>query len=169
MTATAVTTGTATATRTQVATHFADKMLLLLGNIIRDSGLDMADFTSRRAEIEKGIKSWIISGHLRKVTLEIFKPGTKSLIRRWDLDWDKCDAAESGFWVDVADIRYHLKKNGVIAKDCLYGFLFDCKPGYRPLPGWTTGTYADTTGLKLRSLGTTITAGSYGSRTSYWS
>jgi len=165
---TATSTGTSAATFTNVTTYFADKMLLLLGNIIRDSGLDMANFSCRRGEIEKGIKTWIQSGHLRKVTLEIFKPGTKTLLRRWDLDWDKCDAAESGFWVDVADIRYHLKKSGVIAKDCPYGFLFDCKPGYKPLPGWTRVHYADTTGLTLHSLGTTISAGGYGSRAAYW-
>ncbi len=38
---------------------------------------------------------------------------TRDLIRRWDLEWDKCDAAETGFWVDIADIKYHLKKAGV--------------------------------------------------------
>jgi hypothetical protein len=128
----------------------------------------MAHFSSSRPNLEKGLKAWLLSGHLRKVTLEIFKPGTKTLIRRWDLDWDKCDAAETGFWVDVADIRYHLQKQGVIAKNCTYGFLVDCKPGYPAVAGWSTTTYADTTGLTLHSLGTTISAGGYGSRAAYW-
>src|SRR4051812_45453634 len=111
-------TATATTTFTHVTNYFADKMLMLLGNIIRDSGLSMTQFTSVRSVLEQGIKTWLQSGHLRKVTLEIFKPGSTTLVRRWDLDWDKCDAAESGFWVDIADIKYHLAKAGVVTTHC---------------------------------------------------
>lgn len=165
-----MTTGTATVTTTftHVTTYFADKMLMLLGNIIRDSGLSMTQFTSIRSVLELGIKTWLESDHLRSVTLEIFKPDTTTLIRRWDLDWDKCDIAESGFWVDIRDIKYHLAKAGVLAADCTYSFLVDTKPGRPTVPGWGTGKYADTGGLKQFCLGTTVSAGGYGSRTSYW-
>jgi len=161
-------TATSATTFTHVTTYFADKMLMLLGNIIRDSGLEMAHFSNSRAILERGIKTWLQSGHLRKVTLEIFMPGTASLIRRWDLDWDKCDTAETGFYVDVADIKYHMKKAGVIPASCPYKFIVDTKPEKPTVSGWGTTNYADTTGLKLFSLGTTISGGSYGSRTSYW-
>jgi len=161
-------TATLTSTFSHVVTHFSDKMLMLLGNIIRDSGLSMEKFIEDRSILELGLKTWLQSGHLRKVTLEIFKPGTRDLIRRWDLDWDKCDAAETGFWVDIADIKYHLKKAGVMASDCPYRFLVDNKDGRPDVPNFTKTEYADTTGLKQYSLGTTISGGSYGSRTSYW-
>ena len=161
-------TSTTTGTFTHVTTYFADKMLMLLGNIIRDSGLSMSHFTSNRATLELGLKTWIQSGHLLKLTLEIFKPGTTSLIRRWDLDWDKCDNAEAGFWVDVADIKYHMAKLGVIPAACDYNFIVDRRPGWAPVDGWVIASYADTTGLKQFSLGTTISAGGYGSRTFYW-
>jgi hypothetical protein len=161
-------TATAATTFTHVTKYFADKMLMLLGNIIRDSGLSMTQFTSIRSVLELGIKAWLQSGHLRKVTLQIFKPGTTTLVRRWDLDWDKCDAAESGFWVDIADIKYHLAKAGVVPADCTYNFLVDTKPEEPSVPGWGKGSYADTTGLKQFSLGTTVSAGGYGSQTSYW-
>jgi HORMA domain-containing protein len=165
---TASATSTSVVTLVYVATHFTDKMLLLLGNIIRESGLSMTYFTSNRATLERGIKTWLLSGHLRKVTLEVFKPGTQTLIQRWDLDWDKCDAAETLFWVDVVDIRYHIKKTGVIPSTCGYNFLVDTAPGHPAVAGWGTGTYADTSGLKQYSLGTTISGGGYGSRTTYY-
>lgn len=111
-------TATVTTTFTHVTTYFSDKMLLLLGNIIRDSGLNMTSFSSIRPTLELGIRTWLQSGHLNKVTLEIFKPGTTSLLRRWDLEWDKCPAAEAGFWVDVSDIKYHMQKAGIIAATC---------------------------------------------------
>jgi hypothetical protein len=164
---TATATGTAATTFTHVTTYFADKMLMLLGNIIRDSGLSMTHFASNRAVLELGLKTWLQSGHLRKVTLEIFTPNA-SLIRRWDLDWDKCNAAETGFWVDVADIKYHLAKAGVVPTNCTYRFLTDTKPGRPAVHGWQDSSYSDTSGLKQFSLGTTISGGSYGSRTSYW-
>src|SRR5262245_47268055 len=111
-------TATSTTTFTHVTTYFADKMLMLIGNIIRDSGLSMRPCESSRSTLEQGLKTWLQSGHLVKVTLEIFKPGTTTLIRRWDLDWNKCDAAEAGFWVDIADIKYHLAKAGVVPSSC---------------------------------------------------
>jgi len=161
-------TATLSSTFSHVVTHFSDKMLMLLGNIIRDSGLSMTKFSDERSILERGLKTWLQSGHLRKVTLEIFKPGTRDLIRRWDLEWDKCEAAETGFWVDIADIKYHLRKAGVISADCPYRFLVDTEPGEPAVAGFTTAPYSDTTGLKQYSLGTTISGGSYGSRTSYW-
>lgn len=163
-------TGTATSasTFTHVTTYFADKMVMLLGNIIRDSGLDMADFSSTRNSLEQGIKIWLQSGHLKKVTLEIFKPGTTTLIRRWDLEWDKCDTAEAGFWVDIADIKYHMAKLGVIAKNCGYRILVDRKPGYQVLDGWGFASFADTSALKQFSLGATISAGGNVARAAYW-
>ena len=161
-------TATVTTTFTHVTTYFADKMLLLLGNIIRDSGLNMTSFSSIRPNLEQGIKTWLQSGHLNKVTLEIFKPGTTSLIRRWDLEWDKCSAAEAGFWVDVSDIKYHMQKAGIIAAACTYRFVVDTKPGEPNVAGWGKTNFSDTTGLKQFSLGTTISGGGYGSRTSYW-
>jgi hypothetical protein len=161
-------TATVTTTFTHVTTYFADKMLMLVGNIIRDSGLSMSHLASSRSTLELGLKTWLQSGHLLKVTLEIFKPGTTSLIRRWDLDWNKCDAAESGFWVDVADIKYHMAKAGVVPSNCSYKFLVDTRPGEPTVPGWSKTNYASTSGLKEFSLGTTISGGTYGSRTSYW-
>jgi hypothetical protein len=166
MTATA--TGTSATTFTHVTTYFADKMMLLLGNIIRDTGLNMAEFASVRPALENGLKIWLESGHLQKVTLEIFKPGTSTLIRRWDLDWNKCDAAETGFWVDVADIRYHMKKLDVIAANCRYRFLVDRKPGFPIVAGWSMATFSDTSGLTRHALGTTISAGGFGSGATYW-
>lgn len=161
-------TATSATTFTHVTTYFADKMLMLLGNIIRDSGLDMAHFTSVRSDLELGIKTWLESGHLKKVTLEIFKPGTTSLIRRWDLEWDKCGSAEAGFWVDIADIKYHMAKLGLIAKSCSYRLLVDRTAGYQLLPGWESVAFADASALKQFSLGATISAGGNVARTTYW-
>jgi len=161
-------TATVTTTFTHVTTYFADKMLMLVGNIIRDSGLSMGHFASSRSILEQGLKTWLQSGHLLKVTLEIFRPGTTTLIRRWDLDWNKCDAAESGFWVDIADIKYHMAKAGVVPSNCGYKFIVHTRPGEPFVAGWSQTSYADTSGLKEFSLGTTISGGSYGSRTSYW-
>lgn len=161
-------TATYTTSFTHVVTHFSDKMLMLLGNIIRDSGLSMSTFSSERSTLERGLKTWLQSGHLRKVTLEIFKPNTRELIRRWDLEWDKCEAAEIGFWVDVADIKYHLKKSGYLSTDCPYRFVVDNRPGRPDVDGFSSTEFSDTTGLKQYSLGATITGGGYGSQTSYW-
>jgi hypothetical protein len=160
--------GTSVASFTQVTKFFADKMMMLLGNIVRDSGLDMATFTANRTALERGLKTWLQSGHLISISLEIFAPGTTTLVRRWDLDWDKCDAAEAVFWADVVDIKYHLGKLGVHPSNYWYRFIVDRKPGFPAVEGWSKAEFADTSKLKKHCIGTTISAGGHGSRATYW-
>src|SRR5207302_7692659 len=82
----------------QVCAYATDKMLLSLGNIIRDSGLPMDTFVNNRSTYERGVKTWMFSGHFELLMLEVYDPLTDNLIRRWDFDWSPDGNGELGLW-----------------------------------------------------------------------
>jgi Bacterial HORMA domain 2 len=155
-------------THVNVAAYITDKMLLSLGNIIRDSGLNMQKFVNQRDNCEIGIKTWLASGHLEKVILEVFDPLTNALVKRWDFHLYVDGDDELGFWFDPDDIRYHLLKAGKVPSKCGYTIVVVTKPGRPNIPGWSRCDLRDTSRLRQFCLGTTISADKTGTRTSYW-
>jgi hypothetical protein len=154
--------------RTHVVSFLTDKMLLSLGNIIRDSGLNMQNFTNLRPQYESGIKTWMAGGHLDKVVLEVFDPATSALLRRWDFDLYVDGAGRVEFWFDGQDIKYHLLKAGKVPATCSYSIIVLTKPGSPSIAGWSACELKDTSKLRQFSLGTTISANTSGTQASYW-
>jgi len=159
---------TVTTTYTHVVSYLTDKLILSLGNIIRDSGLDMQRFADQREAYERGIKAWLASGHLEKVILEVHDPATSALVKRWDFELYVDGDGELGFWFDPDDIKYHLLKSGKVPSKCGYAVIVDTKPGRPDVEGWSRCTLRDTGHLRQFCLGTTISASTTGTRTSYW-
>jgi len=62
-------------TFTHSTAYVTDKMLSSLKWIIFWSGLDHDKLTRNWASLELGIKTWLRSRHLERVTLEIYLPG----------------------------------------------------------------------------------------------
>lgn len=153
---------------THTVTHLTDKLLTSISTIIRDSGLDMGRLCRTRDRLEQGIKTWLESGHLEYVVLEIYEPGTDKLIRLWKFEVFTDGNGEQGFWFDGADIRYHLKKAGVVPSSCDYTVKVHNKPGEPAVSGWSTCSFRDASSLRQYSLGTTISVGNSGARTSYY-
>ena len=54
------------------ATYVADKMLLSLKEIIRESGLSPEKLATDWTVLQRGIATWLGSGHLQSVKLEVF-------------------------------------------------------------------------------------------------
>lgn len=157
-----------TPTYTHTVVHLTDKLLTSFSNIIRDSGLDMGRFSRTRDSLEEGIKAWLESGHLEYVVLEIYEPGTNRLIRLWKFEVYTDGSGDQGFWFDGADIRYHLQKAGAVPSICNYEVKVHTKPNRPAVSGWTSCSFRDASKLRQYSLGTTISVGSTGARTSYY-
>lgn len=157
-------------TYTHSVAHVTDNMLSSVKRIIILSGLSPEKFASEWADLERGIKVWLISKHLTCVILEIFKPGTSDLVTRWDLDVDYTYSSgdDGDLWADTDAIKFAIRKAGVIPSDCSYRILVSRKPGWPAVDGWTTGSFLTTTGFTRRPIGTTIGATHLGTSTSYW-
>ena len=71
---------------THSVTYVADNILKSLKDIIRLSGLDPSGFVNDWQTYLLAASTWLKSGHLRSVVLEIFDPKTNALITRWDVE-----------------------------------------------------------------------------------
>jgi hypothetical protein len=154
---------------THSVTFVADNMLRSLKEIIRLSGLNPVKFADDWAVNLRGIETWMRSGHLTCVILEIYDPQTNKLIKRWDIDvvyeWGSGDGS---FYADVEAIRYALKKAGVAPSTAKYDLLVRTKPGRPTVDGWGPASSRSTAGMVRQSLGDTIGHNGLGAATSFW-
>lgn len=76
----------ATYSYTHSVTYVTDNILKSLKDIILLSGLGPEHFADRWESNTRAIKTWLGTGDLRKVILEIYNPATDKLVTRWDID-----------------------------------------------------------------------------------
>lgn len=156
-------------TYTHSVTYVADNMLKSLKDIIRLSGLDPTNFIEDWDVNMRGIKRWLETQDLERVDLEIYDPKTDALLARWDMDvvygWSSGDG---NFWVDTEQLKYAIRKAGLVPSQAKYRLLVRTKPGRPDVDGWSKVTARSTAGFTRQSLGSTIDHSGLGANTSYW-
>jgi hypothetical protein len=156
-------------TYTHSVTYVADKMLHSLHQIIRESGLNPEKLTDDWKTLQRGISTWLASRHLESVTLEVFDPGTDTLIGRWDFEIYYGTAGDGAMWVNTEDIKYHIRKAGHWPSLCDYRIITSTKSGRPEVSGWSSTMFRSTEGFVRQSIGTTIDGnGHISAGTAYW-
>ena len=162
-------TNVAVNTYTHSVTYVADNILKSMKDIVRLSGLDPANLVDDWSSNMRAIQTWLYSGHLETVVLEIFHPITGALVGRWDIDVIYTTGlGDGGFWTDTEQIKYHIRKAGLSPGEAKYRLLLQNKPGYTPVDGWGPGQYRSTQGFVRHSLGSTIEHYGLGASAAYW-
>ncbi len=153
---------------THSVTYVADNILKSLKDIIRLSGLDPSEFVGDWQTNMLAVQTWLASSDLEKVILEIFDPKTDELIFRWDVEiaygWSSGDGS---FWTDTEQLKYAIRKAGLVPTEARYHFLLRTKPGRPDVAGWGKGSFRSTDGMVRQSLGTTIEHSGLGASASY--
>ena len=150
-------------------TYVADNILKSIKDIIRLSGLDPTNLVEGWASNMLAIQTWLHSGHLKTVVLEIFHPTTGALVGRWDIDVIYTTGLGDGdFWTDTEQIKYHVSKAGLAPSEAKYRLLLQNKPGYTSVVGWGTTQYRSTEAFVRHSLGSTIEHCGLGASAAYW-
>lgn len=156
-------------TYTHSVTYLADNILKSFKDVIRLSGLDPGRLVADWETNMRALKTWLGTGDLERVVLEVFNPRTGALIVRWDIDvvynWSSGDGS---FWTDTEQLKYHIRKAGMAPRDASYDILIKTKPGRPDVAGWGTGTHRSTEGLVRHSLGSTIEHYGLGGSAAYW-
>ena len=107
-------TSVAVNTYTHSVTYVADNILKSMKDIIRLSGLDPTNLVEGWPSNMRALQTWLHSGHLETVVLEIFDPKTNALAGRWDIDVIYTTGlGDGGFWTDTEQIKYHVRKAGL--------------------------------------------------------
>ncbi len=154
---------------THSVTYVSDNILKSFKEIIRLSGLDPAHLASEWEVLLKGITTWISSSHLEKVILEIYNPKSNALVIRWDIEISYTWSSDDGnFWTDTEQLKYAIKKNGLIPSEAKYRLLISNKTGAPSVPGWSSTSLRSTQNMIQQSLGSTIQHNGLGANTSYW-
>lgn len=149
--------------------YVADNILTSLKNILLYSGLDPQKFVESRESNLRALTTWMESGHLRCVKLQIIDPKTDKMVFRWDLQINYTWSGGDGtFWTDTAQLRYAITKEGLVPSQCRYSLLLDVAPGAPDVPGWGDATGHSTSGMVPQSLGTTIEHQGLGANATYW-
>jgi hypothetical protein len=154
---------------THTVTYVTTKMLFLLKEIIREIGLDPANFANDWSSCERAISTWLASRHLERVRLEVYDPRTERLVTAWDIDVVYDTVGDGSLWVDADAVRYAIAKAGLVPSACRYEIKMNTKPGALDVHGWGLGQFRSTAGFRRYSLGATIGGNGLSAQTAYWS
>lgn len=161
-------TSVAVNTYTHSVTYVADNILKSFKDIIRLSGLDSSKFANDWDSNMRAIKTWLGTGDLEQVVLEVFNPRTGALIVRWDIDIVYGWSGDGSFWTDTEQLKYAIRKAGLAPSDATYDIILMNKPGRPDVAGWGPASFRPTDGFVRHSLGSTIEHYGLGGSAAYW-
>jgi len=120
-------------------THLTDNMLRGLQELIRELRLSPQKFAHDWRSSELAISTWLGSGHLYKLALEIYDPSEPDeaiLIPEFDIVYDTDSDDDGSFWVDGEALRYEILKTGVLPSACTSSLLCYNRAGRPIVDGW---------------------------------
>jgi hypothetical protein len=113
-------------------------------------------------------KTWLGTGDLEKVVLEVFNPWSGALIVRWDINIVYGWSGDGSFWTDTEQLKYHIRKAGLAPSDAAYDIVLKTKPGRPNVLGWGRGSFRSTEDFVCHNLGTTMEHHGLGGNAAYW-
>ncbi|MBS1714195.1 MAG: HORMA domain containing protein [Armatimonadetes bacterium] len=156
-------------TYTHSVTFVTDNILKTLKDIIVLSGLSPEKMTTDWHVLHSGISTWIHSGHLERVTLEVYNTSSDALIGRWDIDISyEWSGGNGRFWVDTDQIRNAIKKSGIWPSSAAYAIKVKNSSGEPYVAGWGDCNFRSTQGFVRQSLGTNVEHSGLGGSASYY-
>ena len=155
-------------TYTHSVTYVSDNILKSFKDIVRLSGLDPDKLVADWGVLMRGLETWLDTGHLNKVILEIFNSSTGNLVGRWDVDIVHGWSGDGGFWTDVNQIKYHIQKARLTPNNVAYRIVVENKAGHPSVKGWSSTRLRSTDGFVRQSLGSTINHNGLGGDAAYW-
>ena len=142
-------------TRTHTAVFVADKLRILMKQLVIDAGLDptaLADAWSKW--VGEAARTLLQTGHLKAIIIEFYKPGSNDALGRWDFPI-RYDGANDDMWVDTAFFKASFAKAPKPPAGCVYRVLFQEHPG-GPDVGLVSTSFKNLGALRSREAGTVI-------------
>ena len=157
---------------THSATYVATNMLRSIRQIIKGCGLSPAKMVNQWAILEAGVATWLESGHLEALVLEVYDPSDTHDDRRgrfdFTIDYRYYADGEGELWLDPETVRRTVIKNGSYPSTCEYRFVATTSAGRPDVEGWSSTTLRSTDGFTRHSVGTAIGGGGLGASLSYY-
>jgi Bacterial HORMA domain 2 len=150
-------------------TFLSDNLRNTLREVIRENGLSPEKLMQDWAVIERGIKTWLESGHLNNVVVEFYRPGASTASARWEFPVRYTGSGvDNDMWLDKAYLRQLIAKAARPTSDCTYRILLSTKAGAPAVQGLTDMPFLSTGQLAPRQAGTVIATGHLTAGATYW-
>jgi len=159
-----------TYTRTQAVIFMSDNLRIVLRDVILEYGLSPENLLLQDWEtIERGIRSWLLSGHLNAIVIEFFRPGVSLASARWDVPIRYVGSGvDDDMWLDKVYLRQLVAKSARPSWDCTYRILLCTHPGAPEVAGFLHATFLSTGQMAARQGGTVIATGHMTAGVTYW-
>lgn len=158
--------------QTHTSTHVATNMLRSIRQIIKGCGLSATKMLTEWAVLELGVSTWLESGHLKALVLEVFDPTDSVDDRRgrfdFTIEYRYYVDGDGDLWLDPETVRRTILKNGSYPSNCDYRFIADTSDGYPHVDGWGETTMRSTDGFTRHTMGAAIGGGSLGASLAYY-
>ncbi len=146
-----------------------DNLHTTLRDVIRENGLSPHNLAQSWETIERGIQTWLRSGHLNSIVVEFYKPGASVASARWDFPIGYTGSGvDDDMWPDKAYLRQLIAKSARPSSDCIYRILLCTDRGAPTVDGFTNCAFLSTGQLAARQAGTVIATGHMTAAAMYW-
>jgi len=160
------------ATHTHNITYVTDGLKSSLLQIVNLIGLDRTNLLTTWESTETAIKTWLSSGHLTKVILEIYEPTNDTVAAfrvDMEIDYDSdLYFGDLGRWKNKEAIACAMAKFLFAGKTLRYRVLLSTKSGEPHVAGWSSTPLKSIANLKQSHFGATIGSASLNVNTSVW-
>jgi hypothetical protein len=147
----------------------SDNLRNSLREVIRENGLSPEKLMQDWEVIERGIKTWLESGHLTSIVVEFFRPGASTASARWDFPVSYTGSGvDDDMWLDKAYLRQLIAKAAKPSWDCTYRILLCTSTGAPSVSGFSCCPFLSTGQLSARQSGTVIATGHMTAGATYW-
>lgn len=155
--------------RTDSIVFLSDNLRNTLREVIRENGLSPHKLMQNWETIERGIRTWLQTGHLNNIVVEFYKPGAWTASARWEFPIGYAGSGvDDDMWLDKAYLRQLIAKSARPTNDCTYRILLCKDPGAPKVAGFTDGIFLSTGQLAARQAGTVIATGHMTAGPTYW-
>lgn len=164
---------TLTSSHAHNVTYAVDGIKSSLLQIVNQFGLSRDNLLNNWSDTEYAIKTWMLSGHLYKVTLEIFDTSDPDYaVGRVDMDIDHTsdhEFGDLGRWKNKDAVAAAMAKYIFKGANLKYRIMLYNRDGRPDVPGWGPTQTKKLDKLKQSHFGTTIGTSSVSVTTSVWS
>lgn len=167
--ATQVTAYTRTFTQTHSIVFLSDNLRNTLREVIWENGISPSKLMQDWETIERGIQTWLGSGHLNNIVVEFFKPDALVSSARWEFPIGYAGSGvDDDMWLDKDYLRQLIAKSARPSTDCTYRILLCTDAGAPTVSGFFDCSFLSTGSLAARQAGTVIATGHMTAAVTYW-
>ncbi len=156
-------------TQTHSIVFLSDNLRNTLREVIRENGISPEQLVQDWETIERGIRTWLQSGHLTNIVVEFYKPGATTAAARWEFPIGYTGSGvDDDMWLDKNYLRQLIAKSARPSSDCTYRVILCTNKGAPSVAGFSDCTFLSTGQLAARQAGTVIATGHMTAGVTYW-